>query len=81
MEHHTLELGMPGNFFELDYNIWGPLATETWIKYCWDFAQKYDIEIKPRTPTLTLLQIASLKQQNQRISTIIVGIYSRAAKN
>jgi hypothetical protein len=53
LEHLTVELGLSSNPLTKDFDIWGPLATNSWVKYVWQFLHKYNIEVIPTTPSLT----------------------------
>jgi len=47
-----LELGMPENPFQLDYNILHLLATNMWIKTLWQFQHQHSIQIEIDLPKL-----------------------------
>ena len=34
---HTIELGLPGPFFQQDYTTFSHLATQSWLKHLWEF--------------------------------------------
>jgi hypothetical protein len=41
-----LELGLPGCFFHHSYDIYGYLATESWVECLWRFTSKYTIVLE-----------------------------------
>ena len=52
IEAAKLQAGMPGTFFQLDYNTLHTLITDCWIKSVWHETMKLDIQLLKRTPTL-----------------------------
>jgi hypothetical protein len=39
------EIGVGRNMFALDYTLYHNIATDSWIKECWGFAHKHQINI------------------------------------
>lgn len=48
IELHKIELGVGRNLFTLPFDLYGHLATETWVKATWQFAQEHNIEIEDK---------------------------------
>jgi hypothetical protein len=46
MEQLRLETGLPGWLMDHDYEVFGELATVSWIKMVWQFASRFKIEIR-----------------------------------
>jgi len=55
-EHVTLELGLPGNPLDQEYQQWHHLVTDCWIKSGWKFLKENNIAITPTTPQLTTIR-------------------------
>jgi hypothetical protein len=54
MEIHTLEMGLPGNLLQQDFNTYGQLATSSWLKHLWQFCTESNIQVTATTPQLLL---------------------------
>jgi hypothetical protein len=54
MELHTLEIGLPGHLLQQDYQIFGTLATTSWLKHLWEFCDGSNIQVTSTTPQLHL---------------------------
>ena len=54
MQQVQLELGLPGNLFEVDYKSYHQLSTACWVTHTWKFCDEYSIIIKGPTPELSL---------------------------
>jgi hypothetical protein len=59
IEATKVKVGVDRNLFSLDYTIYHPLLTDTWIKETWKFARDHQIEIVDKA-TLNL----SLHREN-----------------
>ena len=42
-----IEMGFTKNVLEYDYDMWGYLATPSWITSLWEFVSRYNIVLKP----------------------------------
>ena len=51
---HTIELGLPGTFFQQDYATFGHLATQSWLKHLWEFCTTTNIHLVSSSPALLL---------------------------
>ena len=60
VEYLTLELGLSGNVFDNNYQIWHKLATDCWAKYVWMFLRKYNISVRTATPPLETIRDADV---------------------
>jgi hypothetical protein len=49
---HTIELGLPGSFTQQDYDAFGHLATDSWLKNLWVFCQAANIQLEAATEAL-----------------------------
>ena len=56
VEGTKLETGLPGNLFQHDFNIYGQLATNSWVKATWQFVWEYNILLEDSSPSLPLLR-------------------------
>ncbi len=54
MELHTIELGLSGQLTQQDYQIFGHLATKSWLKHLWQFCTLSNIQLTTTTPQLEL---------------------------
>jgi hypothetical protein len=55
IELAKVEMGVGRNLFSLDYKLYAPLLTDSWIKSAWRFAYEHNIEvIDKKTKNLTL---------------------------
>jgi hypothetical protein len=45
LRYLQLQLGMPHNPLELDYNTWGHLAPLSWVKMLWQTLHHFDIHL------------------------------------
>jgi hypothetical protein len=54
LERHALELGLPTSIFDTNFDVYGPVATDTWCKHTWEFMHKHDITIAPHTNHIQL---------------------------
>ena len=52
IENLQLELGVAGCPFKYDFDIWGELATDSWVKSLWERIQHFKIDIEMEYPTL-----------------------------
>jgi hypothetical protein len=46
IEAAKVEIGVGRNLFQLDFELYSPIATDCWIKSTWQFAYEHNIEIK-----------------------------------
>ena len=56
LESLKLELGIEGSLFECDYELYGHLATDSWMKHVWEFAYNNSIKINENTATGLLMR-------------------------
>lgn len=56
MDTMKVELGTQGSTFKLDYEIYGHLATEHWVKHLWYFLFENEIEIGDQMDRSPLLR-------------------------
>lgn len=56
MEYMKLELVVQGSIFKLDYEIYGYLATDCWVKHMWEFVDENAIEIDDVVAEGTMLR-------------------------
>ena len=56
VEGTKLETGLPGNLFHHDFNIYGRLATQSWVKATWQFVWEYNISLEDSSTSLPLLR-------------------------
>jgi hypothetical protein len=55
MELHTMEIGLPGHLLQQqNYQIYGQLATTSWLKHLWDFCDDSNLQMTSTTPKLKL---------------------------
>jgi hypothetical protein len=55
MELHTLEIGLPGQLLQQDFQTYQQMATISWLKHSWEFLfADSNIQLKATTPELTL---------------------------
>jgi hypothetical protein len=54
MELHTIEIGLPGHLLQQNYQIYGHLATLSWLKHLWEFCDDSNLQVTSTTPKLTL---------------------------
>ena len=52
IENLQLELGVAGCPFKYDFDIWGELATNSWVKSLWERIHHFKIDIEMDYPTL-----------------------------
>ena len=52
MENLHLEIGTGAAFFEDDYDVWAPLATDCWLKHVWQFQAEHGIRVEHTVPKL-----------------------------
>ena len=75
LEALKLEIGVGRDIFTLDYDRYGPIATDCWVKSIWEYAHKNDMDIRERyTPNIELqrendLYIMELIANDERIKT------------
>ena len=78
LESLKLELGIEGNLFECDYEIYGHLATDSWMKNVWEFGHRNSIIIGETTTSGMLLReedknLASVLEHATKIDVINKG--------
>jgi hypothetical protein len=54
MELHTIEIGLPGQLLQQDFQIYGKLATTSWLQHMWEFCDDSNIQLQSTTPELSL---------------------------
>ena len=54
LEALKMELGTNGSVFSLPYETWGPLATESWLKFTWHFLAEHEMRISDGVAEFTL---------------------------
>lgn len=54
MELHTIEIGLPGNLLQQDFQIYGHLSTDSWLTHLWEFGASSNLQLQSTTPKLTL---------------------------
>ncbi len=54
MELHTIEIGLPGQLCQQQYQTYGHLATTSWLKHLWEFCDDSNLQMTTTTPKLTL---------------------------
>jgi hypothetical protein len=52
-QYLQLELGHCDNVFLLRFLEWGGLATHSYLKTCWEFCNKFNIELHPKVQKIT----------------------------
>jgi len=57
VEHHKLELGLPGGLFSHSFRHFRCLATHSWIKSTWQFLWEHNMSIHETTPDLPLRRV------------------------
>ena len=60
LESASLEIGVGGNIFLLDYDLYGDLLTDCWVKVLWKFCFDYNVSLKG------VYQWPKLQRQNDR---------------
>ena len=54
LRYLQLQLGMPGNPLELDFNVWGYLAPLSWVKMLWKFLYHFNIHLHMAYPIIAI---------------------------
>ena len=54
MQYLQLEIGVDRCPFEMDFTVWGPLATDTWVKALWEKIDHYGLILDMDYPTIPL---------------------------
>ena len=49
IESFKLELGVTGSLFSKKYDVYGHVATDSWVKHLWRFLFEYCIEVDEDT--------------------------------
>jgi hypothetical protein len=52
-QYLQLELGHCNNVFLLRFSEWGGLATHSYLKTCWEFCNRFNIELHPKVQKIT----------------------------
>ena len=52
IEALQLKLGVPDNPFKYPFDVWGDLATDSWVKSLWERIDNYDIALKLDYPSI-----------------------------
>ena len=76
IEALQLELGVPDNPFQYPFEIWGELATDSWVKSLWERIDSYDIALE-----LDYTPIQPPRQHDKSIMVELVNTHKwRGAK-
>jgi hypothetical protein len=56
VEQLSFELGQGGNPFDLNFLVWGKVATQCWATALWEFADEFKIGLQAPIPMIPLLR-------------------------
>ena len=56
VEFLQLELGTPGNPFDLEFSVWSPCAVPTWCTSLWAFCSQYAVSLPSPIPSVPVLR-------------------------
>ena len=70
MKCAKMELGMNGSIFECNFDMYGFLCEETWVKHLWKYVQSNGIVVKDKVG-----EISMLRENNRCITTHFARAY------
>jgi hypothetical protein len=70
-QYLQLELGHCDNVFQLSYPDWGGLATHSYLKTCWEFCDRFNIDFQPNVS-----KIAPRREFDQTIMSMFAQFCS-----